>query len=181
MDSIKLLRLVYRIDKWLHRDFLGGWHPMPSWLRTYLEARYTRSQMLYIQAQLVKGSDLSTIVKNDLACAESVTRVLRGIGVDIPIVTGTWTLFDTLKQHPDFQQIFIPQPGAIILSPTGMGNGALSNGHVGIVGKKVHNDWQIWSNTSATGKWSQNYTLTKWEERYRIGGGFPIILYKLKD
>ena len=61
------------------------------------------------------------------------------------------------------------------MSPTGMGTtGKIPNGHVGIVSE----DEEIMSNSSATGLWTQNYTLVSWVAKYRTLGGYPIYFYR---
>ena len=109
-----------------------------------------------------------------VGCAESVSEVIRKVLPDFPIILGTWTLNEKLKEDPRFKAVTIPMPGDIIMCPTGMGNGKFP-GHVGIVlaGGKIA------SSTSANGKFEQNYTLETWEKRWEVAGGFPIYYYSL--
>lgn len=121
------------------------------------------------------GSDASPLdrVDDDVACAESVTTILNKY-MGMPIIFGTATLYEYLQKSSKWREVSLPMAGDIIISPTGYGNGSLI-GHVGIVGQNQ----QIMSNSSATGKWSANFTISTWNARYKAKGGFPVKFYKL--
>lgn len=112
------------------------------------------------------------------ACAETVTTLLKSCGVFSQVVTGTWTLNQRLERGREkgWVQTTNPQPGDIIISPTGMRRNtatSIKNGHVGIVG----NNGLIYSNDSYTGKWMTHYTLDSWHTRYAKIGTYPVIYY----
>jgi len=66
-----------------------------------------------------------------------------------------------------------PPPGAIIISPT---EGDIT-GHVGIVGY----DGLVYSNSSATATWSQNYTVAGWHRFFDARSGtFAFVLSTAK-
>jgi hypothetical protein len=116
----------------------------------------------------------SDFAPDELGCAETISNLIRKIVPSFPIILGTWTLYGEFKRNSRFKRITEPETGAIIISPTGFGNGKFP-GHVGIVGE----NGKIMSNDSKTGKFIQNYTLKTWAERYAIKGGFPIFYFKL--
>ena len=110
-----------------------------------------------------------------VGCAESVSMVIRDVLPDFPIYTGTWSLNERLKIDKRFSALNTPQPGAIIISPTGTGNMKLvSNGHTGIFTDAD----TIASNDSSTGLWEENYTMGSWLGRW-AKAGYDIELYKI--
>lgn len=134
----------------------------------------TNQGKLYLEAVLSIGKDASPI---DLAgdsngCAESVTNVLRKILPEVPVILGTYTLLEHLKQSPRFQQTVFLRPGTIVICATGTGNGRIQ-GHVGIVGKQAI----IMSSDSATGLWLENFTYGSWYHKYHNVGGFKVYLF----
>ena len=135
-----------------------------------------RAKTLYQVALESLNRDISPSDRaNDtVGCAESVSEVIRKVLPDFPIILGTYTLNEKLKKDPRFKAVTIPMPGDIIICPTGTGNDKFP-GHVGIVlaGGKIA------SNTSANGKFEQNYTLETWANRWKTAGGFPIYYYSL--
>lgn len=123
------------------------------------------------------GTDASPSDKapDELACAETVSELINKV-ITFPIITGTWTLWDKLRTDTRFEKISEAELGAIIISPTGTGNGSIV-GHTGICGVGD----KIMSNSSATGKFEQNFTQQSWRDRYKQKGGFPIYYYRLKS
>lgn len=114
-------------------------------------------------------------VPDNVACVDTATTILRLAGIDIPYMTYTPNMFRYMdEQKTKFKRVTTFEPGNIIISPTGFGNGKLSNGHVGIIGF----DEEIMSNDSSSGLFVQNYTVKKWAEFYRGKGGFPIYVFK---
>ncbi len=120
---------------------------------------------LYRAAVAHLGRDASPkdIVNDEVACVESLVTILRTLIVTFPFVTGTWSLYDVLRQRPDTIVVSNPQPGDIVLSVTGMGNGIVKNGHTGVVGL----DGTIMSNDSGDGVWKSNYTVESWRHSTR--------------
>ena len=83
-------------------------------------------------------------------------------------------MYKSLNASSLFIKIDRPEEGDIIISPTGFGNGNLPNGHVGIVSK----DGMVMSNDSATGVFTENYTMDTWKARYRDIGGYPVYYFR---
>lgn len=132
---------------------------------------------LYLAALQHLGIDASPLdeADDDVGCADSVSKILLKTfpGV-IKGSVSTSELYKQLSTSKDFSKVSQFRCGDIIISPTGMGTGGLSNGHVGIVGE----DETIMSNSSATGLWTSNYTISTWVARYRRLGGYPIIFFR---
>lgn len=134
---------------------------------------------LYQEAFNAIGRDASPkdVVNDEVACVESLVTIVRVLLITFPFITGTWSLWDILKNRADAKEIAVEAvlPGDIILSVTGTGNGAIYNGHTGVVGK----DGKVMSNNSADGLWKENYTLASWEKYYRAKGGMKTHFYRL--
>lgn len=169
-----MIRLAYKVWAYLQSDKLGGWLPMPIWLRKYL-SRLPLQKRIYTYARILIGTDVSTTVNNSIACAETVSRILMELGILDRVITGTYTFFEYLSTSGRFMKVQIPQAGDIIVSPTGLGNGKLPNGHIGIV--EMNN--RIISNDSSSGKIKSNYTLTTWNSFYKSYGGYPVYFYRI--
>lgn len=123
------------------------------------------------------GKDASPegLADNTVACAESVTHILMGIGYIGYTITGTYTLLRALQQAPEWVEVSNPLPGDIIISPSGMGGkNGITSGHVGIY---AEND-QIMSNNSNTGLWDLHLNLASWTARYKVLGGYPILYFR---
>lgn len=138
-----------------------------------------KSSELYFEALSFIGKDASPkdLADDEVGCADSVSALLLeafGKDVGIQYTISTASMYLQLKNSPGWARLQGPQRGAVIISPTGYGNGILANGHVGICGEKD----LIMSNNSATGTWLQNYTTETWRNRYAIKGGFPIYYFK---
>ena len=135
----------------------------------------TNAEKLYLAAVLKLGQDASPRdrVPDDLGCVESLTEILHSLWPEVPIIGGTYTLFEYLKRSPLFQKTDYPEPGCIIISPTGTGNGKI-RGHTGIVGK----DGIIMSNDSDSGLFMENFTLHSWQRKYKDFGGFLVGYYR---
>lgn len=130
----------------------------------------TSRERLYTYAKSCIGKDMAPL--NDaLGCAESLSHVLRGHGLNNPIIAGTAQLDDWLRKH--CTTITEPLPGDIIMSPTGQGNGTV-RGHCGIVGKT-----HIMSNNSLTYLWDAHWNLAHWRTHYGVKGGLPVRFYRV--
>jgi peptidoglycan hydrolase-like protein with peptidoglycan-binding domain len=117
------------------------------------------------------------IVSDEVACAETVNAIYKkAFGKEIGGGASTYMLYESLKNNPLFVKTNSPSAGDIVISPTGHGNGTLSNGHVGIVGV----DNSIMSNNSSTGKFTRNFTFESWRTRYVYRGGFPMAFFTRK-
>jgi hypothetical protein len=105
---------------------------------------------------------------DELACAESVSTILREIDPTFPLLLSTERMYIYLVSSKKWQKILTPEAGCIVISPTGYQMSSrpdMPNGHVGL----YITDNLICSNDSATGKWKQNYTRESWRERYYYG------------
>lgn len=136
----------------------------------------SRREQLFDAAQEAIGTDASPsdIAPDELGCAESVSKLIKSVLRYFAVVTGTWSLWDVLRRHEQFQEVDSPLPGDIIISPTGTGNGSM-RGHTGIVG----NDLTVLSNDSSTGTFEENYTIAAWIKLYGGAGGFPVHYYRI--
>jgi hypothetical protein len=111
---------------------------------------------------------------DEFGCVESLCSIIRSsIARDFPLELATWKFLTLLKQDKRFKTTLELEPGNIILSPTGSGNGTV-RGHTGIIGE----DGTIMSNNSYTGLWESNYTINTWVERWRVVGGMPIYVFE---
>ncbi len=138
-------------------------------------------EKIYQTAVAYIGYDASP---NDLApdeygCAESVTNILEKSGCGIGVILSTYQLYKILEaRHDAFIRVDTPLYGDIWISPSGMGNGGLSNGHVAVCGKGEGDNMILMSNSSATGTFQENYTVGSWKKRYVDIGGYPIFIYR---
>ena len=138
----------------------------------------TNREILYWTAIGILGVDASPadVADDDVGCAESVNAICRkALGIEVGGDLSTTRMYQALRESSRFVRVETPLKGDIIISPTGFGNGNLSNGHVGIMG----DEGRVMSNTSATGLWTQNYTLESWRERYGKLGGYPVLFYRV--
>lgn len=128
---------------------------------------------------------LNPAIPADVGCAEAVSWILQQSGIKgIPTlgISGTATLYQWLSTNPNFTRVTGPQEGAIIISPTGYGNGSIP-GHTGIVGvfgKVYAKDWGIVSNDSQTGLLLELWNLARWQKYYGQFGGLPVAFFLAK-
>lgn len=120
------------------------------------------------------GTDVTPddLVPDVVACAVTVTTLIRKVDSTFPLVAGTWTLMDVLDHAKTWQRVTAPVPGCIVLSPTGTGKKG-TVGHVGV----YMADGKIASNNSQTGKFEKNYDMKTWKARYADTQGMPVYLY----
>ena len=135
-------------------------------------------EIFYKAALDAIGSDASPLDRapDDLACAETVNEIHKkafGISIDEPGLSTIRLYHSLVALKTLFQRVSDPLPGDIIISPTGMGNGRIKHGHVGIV-----SEIGIMSNDSDTGLFLQKYTMESWRLRYQITGGFPMLFFR---
>lgn len=133
-------------------------------------------EKLYDEAVEWIGKEASPkdFVSDSVACAESFCNVISNV-IDFPMIVGTATLFESLKKDKRLEITTDLKAGNVIISPTGYGNG-LIQGHVGI----LLEGGKIASNSSENGLWIQNYDVDSWVKRYRVKGGFPVVIFELK-
>lgn len=101
-----------------------------------------------------------------LGCAWAVSTILNGLGMPFKVTLSTDDLFDQLKAEK-WISVYPGTPGSVIISPT-EGN---KHGHVGIVGI----GGLVYSNSSATGIWTQNYTPSSWKKYFTETEGLKTL------
>lgn len=126
---------------------------------------------------------LDNTVPAEVGCAEAVSFILQKSGIaGLPLtgIPGTATLYQWLSQNPHFQRVYAPEPGAIIISPTGYGNNTISGhtGFLGKLGKMYHGDYGIVSNDSNTGLLLELWDLTRWQKYYGQQGALPVAFFR---
>lgn len=130
---------------------------------------------LYEAAKSCLGQHLTlnNNVPDELGCAEALSFILKKVGIAIPPagIASTTELYNWLPKN-GFTKVDTPQPGDIIISPTGMGNGSV-RGHVGIIA-----NYGILSNDSATGLFRENWQLQEWKDWYHGKGDLPVVFYR---
>ena len=115
-------------------------------------------------------------IPDEVACAETVSTLIKKVAPDFPIIPHTMNLYKTLNSSLSFEPTLDLEPGNIIVSPTGhwRSNGSII-GHTGI----ILEGGKIASNNSFTGKFESNYTISSWVNRYRVRGGYPLYVFKM--
>ena len=114
----------------------------------------------------------------ELGCVDAMNEIhRRAFGEKIADTSSTIQLEQALNKNDSFVIVQIPAPGDIILSVTGTGNGNVAHGHVGVVLTSGY----VASNSSLNGRWSKNYTVKNWKERYSNYGGFKLVYYRKID
>lgn len=114
------------------------------------------------------------LADDELACAESVSNLIKKVYPEFPIFLSTALLKTELMRNPHFKSTLTPSPGCVIISPTGEGNATMPHGHTGI----MTDDQFVISNDSSSGLMKKNYTLTSWVNRYRKQGGYHVYLFE---
>lgn len=125
-------------------------------------------------AYLSKDPTPEDKIPDEYACAEVVSKILEKAGYGIGYYPLTTDMYHALLRSPDWIASEKPIAGSVIISPTGYGNGKLANGHVGICGYNQ----VVMSNSSASGLWDENYTVSSWKDRYVKRGGFPCVFFR---
>lgn len=135
------------------------------------------------KANLGKHLTMNPAVSQEVGCAESVSKILSLAGIPaIPQagIAGTAQLYQWLSTNPHFLRVEAPVQGAVIISPTGYGNGTIE-GHTGILGAfgiNTPNEYGILSNNSDNGLFQEKWNLLTWYEYYGQKGGLPIAIFK---
>lgn len=139
------------------------------------------SERLYSVANACLGIDASPndLVPDEVGCAETVSDIInKAFPSDMPVIVSTSLLYTYLKNSPKWIQVDQPRRGDVIISPSGYGNGRLSNGHTGYLGNGVGDQASIMSNNSNTGLFDIHYTLATWNARYKAIGGYPVLFFR---
>ncbi len=132
-----------------------------------------KSKKLYEVTKAHVGQDLSP-TQDKFGCAETVYTLLRLAFGDTWKTLSTKHSFEHMVESPYYAKVLSPLAGDIIVSPTGYGNGNISNGHMGI----VLESGLIASNNSENSRLEINYNLASWKQRYGVVGGFPITYFR---
>lgn len=132
--------------------------------------------IIYATAKSSVGIDVSPedVIPDEYDCAETVCILLKLAGFSIGYFPLTTDLYHALIYSSDWMSVQNPLPGDVIISPTGMGNGSIPNGHVGI----MDTDSMVMSNSSESGTLERHYTLSDWNHRYRDSGGYPVLFFR---
>ena len=178
-NSHKLLTLDHKIQRakriWMNKKTYKASQFHVRILKKILSLLMMQQKTLLQLCEENIGKDVTPddLVPDTVACAITASTLLNMRDASFPKVAGTWTLWDILEHHKDYERVTVPSAETIVISPTGTGNGSMP-GHVGIM---LDNN-VIASNDSATGKFLKNYTLDTWRDRYVTKGGFKIYMYK---
>jgi hypothetical protein len=96
----------------------------------------------------------------ELACADAVCNIVHDqMGINLPKTLSTKELYENMVKG-GWQEVDPHTPGAVIVSPAT----DTTHGHAGIVGQ----GGKIYSNSSQTGLWEQNYTVDSWTQNPRF-------------
>ena len=149
-------------------------------LKNYFMVKETSQRILYKTAILCLGKDITPEdrVPDDVACVEVWNKIFQlAFGFRFSNEVNTYPQFLKLATSNKFRllnPLEKPEAGDTIISPTGLGNGSLPNGHIGIFGE----NGRIMSNDSYNKVFLENYSLVTWTERYKRYGGFPILIFR---
>jgi len=137
-----------------------------------VEPVLTSREQLLMEAKRWLGEDASpeNRTNNELACAESVSHIIKQVFPDFVGSVSTAELDYFLDKSVHFFPTRIPKPGNVIVSPRTTKN----NGHTGL----FLTPNRIASNTSATGKFEDNYSLDSWAREMRDKRGLHIYMYE---
>lgn len=100
-------------------------------------------------------------VSDDVACAHTITTLLKKVFPDFPILPSTRDLYNKLASDKRFKLVDMPNKGRIIISP----RTPQKNGHVGSL---ITNE-RIASNNSfgvLAGKFTGNYDFESWKREF---------------
>lgn len=116
---------------------------------------------------------MDEFVPHELGCAEAISYCLNEAGFKVPSngFAGTAQLYDWLLAN--FEQVFEPKMGDVIISPTGTSSKGSAHGHCGINGK-----YGILANNSDSGLFAEIFTLTSWNKYYQDALGFPVYFFR---
>lgn len=138
-----------------------------------------KREILYAYAKSQIGKQKSGIkAPIEYGCAEAVNRIFRECfgGDEIGGDVSSARLYQALSSSFRFTRVNSPAlRGDIIISPTGMGNGSIPNGHVGIVSDAL----KIMSNNSANGIWDEHLDSFAWTKHFAIDGGYPVYFFRV--
>ncbi|MFA6314997.1 MAG: hypothetical protein WC648_01325 [Candidatus Paceibacterota bacterium] len=140
----------------------------------------TNREKLFDTAVSFLGKDASPkdYASDEYGCMESVDSIHFACFGSYIKSTDTIPSIKTAQTYPVLQKTFTevtePMEGDIVISPTGYGNGKVTSGHIGIMGRSNI----IMSNNSSNGKFEENYTTTTWKNYFVTKGGFPMKFFR---
>jgi hypothetical protein len=124
---------------------------------------------LYLAAKKSIGLKLTNIP--EVGCVDALEKLhFNEFKKNISGSTSTITLYKCLQTNKGYAKVNIPLTGDIIVSPT---NGR-SIGHCGV----LIGDGLITSNSSYTGRWSQNYTMDSWNALFCKQKGLGVHYFR---
>lgn len=114
-------------------------------------------------------------VPDYIACAETMSTLIKKILPDFPILASTKDLDHKMFMDKRFKRCDLPCRGRIIVSP----RTKKTNGHIGIF---LTNDLKIASNNSYNGKFDgQSYTWDEWIKEFKYKRKLRIYIYEIQD
>jgi hypothetical protein len=126
----------------------------------------SKEALAKLLAVLSTSGDPGTGDHRSLGCADAVTRILHDqLGYPIKKTDSTSVLYDELVSGRR-QAVDLTTPGSVIVSPACR----VMHGHTGIVGE----DGVIYSNSSSTGLWEQNWKISSWKIYYAPCGSYAF-------
>jgi hypothetical protein len=145
-------------------------------LKTMQNSKENMQKKLFEAIERSIGFDITPkdTVPDEFACVEQLWTVLNTVH-PFPYVTYTPRLVEELKKSEYWVGTLDLNKGNIIVNATGTGNGSVV-GHCGF----IWDNGKIVSNNSKTGKMDTYYNFETWKQRYRIKGGMPTLIFKLK-
>lgn len=160
---------------WINRKTISALKKHRSILEVILDTLTMRKSLIDLcKENLGKDVTPDDLVPDSVACAITATTILRKLDSTIPLMAGTWSMWDFLEHRKDYARVNVPTPETIIICPTTPGHPF--PGHVGF----FMDDMTIASNDSATGKFVKNYSLETWRNRWEKVGGYEVFMYKKK-
>lgn len=137
----------------------------------------TKDSKLYgiAKSLLKKHLTLNNSVDKNVGCAQALSYLLKEAGYPIPKggISGTYSLYEWLVKN--FHKTDKLEPGCILISVTGTGNGKV-RGHVGV----VLDDEVLASNNSSTGLLDTHWKYENWLAYYTQVGKLKTVIFKDK-
>jgi len=139
----------------------------------------SNAEKIYQAAKDALGTEASPrdIAPDELGCAETADEIVKRAtgkyvnGTTKTVTISTAEMYKILSRNPEWEEIYLPEKGALIISPT-VGKNV---GHVGICGI-----YGIMSNNSPTGTFEQNFTYDGWDRYYRVRKKLEIHYFRRK-
>jgi hypothetical protein len=112
-------------------------------------------------------------VPDEVACAQTISTLIKKVFPDFPILPLTNDLFSKLKSDKRFKAVLEPGKGRIIISPR-IGD---TPGHVGA----WITEERIASNNSRNGLFQGGYTWQSWVKEFRDRRGEKIYIFDFNE